>query len=84
MVNWIAWNRTGSDIEPVNLCLTELFDIELFWHLKCLAEKLYFYRDAVVTSSFHHGGEYYEFRLTLMTLCYTHRTVRTVLVQMSM
>ena len=29
----IAWNGTVFDIENVYFCLTELFEIELFWHL---------------------------------------------------
>ena len=33
MLNWIIWNRTGFDIETVYLCYTELFEIELIWHL---------------------------------------------------
>ncbi len=33
MLNWTAWNRTVFDIETVHLCLTELFEIELFWYL---------------------------------------------------
>ena len=33
LLNWIAWNSTVFDIETVQLCLTEVFEIELFWHL---------------------------------------------------
>ena len=37
MLNWIIWNRTDFDIE------TELFNIELFWHLIVCKENLYLY-----------------------------------------
>ena len=33
MLNWITWNRTIFNIEHVYLYKTELFEIELFWHL---------------------------------------------------
>ena len=34
MLNWIVWNRTVFDIEPVYLCETKLFEIELFICIK--------------------------------------------------
>ena len=40
MLKWIVWNRTVFDIETV---LTELFEIELFWHLTVCGQKLYLY-----------------------------------------
>ena len=33
LLNWIAWNRIIFGIETVYLCSTELFKIELFWHI---------------------------------------------------
>ena len=41
MINWIVWNRTVFDIETANLCSTELFEMELFWHLPVCKQKLY-------------------------------------------
>ena len=43
MVYWIVWNKTVFDIETVYLCLTELFQIELFWHLILRKQKNYTY-----------------------------------------
>ena len=34
MLNWIVWNRTIFDPETVYLCLTELFEIEMFICIK--------------------------------------------------
>ena len=39
MLNWIAWNKIIFDIKTVYLCLTELFEIELFWHLIVCKQK---------------------------------------------
>ena len=39
MLNWIAWNRTVFVFEPVYLCSTELFEMELFWHLTVWKQK---------------------------------------------
>ena len=36
MLNWIVWNGTVFDIE------TDLFNIELFWHLTVCKQNLYF------------------------------------------
>ena len=33
MLNWIVEIKTVFDIETAYLCWTELFEIELFWHL---------------------------------------------------
>ena len=33
MLKWIVWNGTVFDVETVNFRSTELFEIELFWHL---------------------------------------------------
>ena len=40
MLNWIVWYRTVFDIKIV-LSKTELFEIELFWHLTLCKQKLY-------------------------------------------
>ena len=34
MLNWIVWKRTVFDIEPVYICLTESFEIEMFICIK--------------------------------------------------
>ena len=38
MLSWIIWNGTVFDIETV-LRLTELFEIELLWHLTVCKQK---------------------------------------------
>ena len=43
MLNWIIWNGTVFDIETV-FTLTELFNIELFWHLTVCKQNLYLYK----------------------------------------
>ena len=42
MLNWIVWNTTVFYIRTV-LRYTELFKIELFWHLTVCKQKLYLY-----------------------------------------
>ena len=37
MLNWMVWNGTVFDFE------TELFNIELFWHLTVCKHNLYLY-----------------------------------------
>ena len=39
MLDWIVWKRTAFDIETVYLCLTELFEIELFLYAKLKSMK---------------------------------------------
>ena len=34
MPNWIVWNRTVFDIETVYLCYTELFKMEVSFHIE--------------------------------------------------
>ena len=43
MLNWIVWNSTVFDFETAYLCWTELFEIELFWHLTVCGENLFLY-----------------------------------------
>ena len=43
MLNWIVWNKTALYMETFYLRETELFEIELFWHLTVCKQKLYFY-----------------------------------------
>ena len=38
MLNWIVWNETVFDIEPVLR-----LNIELFWHLSVCEQNLYLY-----------------------------------------
>ena len=39
MQNWFVWNKIVFNIEPVYLCQTEMFEIELFWHLNVHKQK---------------------------------------------
>ena len=43
MLKWIVWKGTFFDIETV-LTWTELFNIELFWHLTAGKHNLYLYK----------------------------------------
>ena len=40
MLNWIVWNGTVFDIEPI-LTLNWMFEIEQFWHLTVCKQNLY-------------------------------------------
>ena len=40
MLNWIVWNETVFDIETL-YSVTELFNIEQFWHLTVYKQNLY-------------------------------------------
>ena len=44
MVNWIISNRTVFFTLKLYLHLTELFNIELFWHVTACKENLYLYK----------------------------------------
>ena len=55
VLNWITWNRTFLTLKlltyaklsclnkAIFVCLTELFEIELFWHSNVCKQKLYSY-----------------------------------------
>ena len=44
MLNWMIWTGTFFDIETVYSCETELFEIELFWHLNCVLMSNWFFK----------------------------------------
>ena len=43
MLNWIAWNGTVFLILKLQLCLTELFEIELFDNARALENEEYLF-----------------------------------------
>ena len=64
MLNWIVWNGTVFDIE------TELFNIELFWHLTARKQNLYLYKTELAELELFDKTELFEIEIFLtIELC---------------